>query len=143
MPSSPTASRDIERVRRIASVMDRNYLDPIIGFVAPGVGDLLSSVLGLYIVMIGVRQNLPRVTIARMLINLGVDASVGAIPIVGDLFDVGFKAHSRNLELLEKRAASETPSAGDWLYIAAALMALFATVAIPLYICFRLLRWVF
>src|SRR5437899_2862048 len=83
-----------------ASWVDDRYLDPILGVLVPGVGDLIGSALGLYVVGVAVKRRLPLVTVARMLVNLGVDALVGAVPLVGDLFDVAWKANRRNVKLL-------------------------------------------
>ncbi len=140
-PSTTVSRRDIERARTIAKVMDRGYVDPILGFVVPGFGDILSAVFGLYVVAIAVRAKVPAVSISRMIINLGVDATVGAIPLLGDLFDIAFKSHSRNLAILEARNEAKAATASDWLYVFGAVFALVATIAIPIYVAFRLAQW--
>jgi hypothetical protein len=140
-PSTTVSRRDIERARTIAKVMDRGYVDPILGFVVPGFGDILSAVFGLYVVAIAVRAKVPAVSISRMIINLGVDATVGAIPLLGDLFDIAFKSHSRNLAILEARNEAKAATASDWLYVFGAVFALVATIAIPIYVAFRLVQW--
>jgi len=90
-------------------------IDALIGFV-PVVGDLVSGSIGLYIVWRGSRLGLPRVVIARMLANSAIDLAIGAIPFVGDAFDLWFKANTRNLTLmrrhLERLDASTTH---EWL----------------------------
>lgn len=140
-PSTAVSRRDIDRARAIATIMDRGYVDPILGFVVPGFGDILSAVFGLYVVVIAVRANVPPVSIARMIINLGVDATVGAIPLLGDLFDIAFKSHARNLAILEARNEAKVATASDWLYVIGAVFALVATIAIPIYIAVRLVQW--
>lgn len=74
-------------------------LDPILGLL-PGIGDFLAAVLSSYIVVAAARLGAPRPVLARMLINLGVDTLVGVVPLLGDLFDVGWKANMRNAALL-------------------------------------------
>ena len=60
-----------------------------------------------------------------MVFNIGVDALVGAVPLVGDLFDFAWKANTRNLRLLEAHASSRRRSRwGDWLWVGALLGAL-------------------
>ena len=74
-------------------------IDALIGLV-PGVGDLIGGVLGLYVVWRGTRMGLPGIVVARMLINALIDMVIGAIPIVGDAFDLWFKGSTRNLGLM-------------------------------------------
>lgn len=102
-------------VRRLANLLDaavripgtniRIGLDPILGLV-PGIGDLAGTVLSGYVVLAAVRLGVPRPVLARMLANLGVDAVVGAVPLLGDIFDVAWRANSRNLALIETHVAS-------------------------------------
>ena len=84
--------------------LDDRFLDPLLGFALPGVGDVVGSALGLYVVVVAFRRKLPLVTVARMLLNLGIDALVGAVPLAGDLFDVAWKANRRNVRLLARAA---------------------------------------
>jgi hypothetical protein len=133
----------VERARAIARIFDRAYLDPILGFVLPGVGDVISSVFGLYIVGVALDRRLPLPIVARMLINLAVDTAVGAIPIAGDVFDAFFKANTRNLALLERGHASRRAGAGDWAFLAGAVVAAGLAIAVPVLIVAGLLSWIF
>ena len=76
-------------------------LDALLGLV-PVVGDLISAGIGLYIVAQARELGASRWLQARMIGNLVVDAAVGAVPIAGDLADIYFKAHRRNLKLLQE-----------------------------------------
>jgi hypothetical protein len=76
-------------------------LDALLGLV-PVVGDLVSGALGLYLVFEARQLGASRWLQARMIGNLLMDAAVGAVPVAGDLFDIYFKAHVRNLKLLQK-----------------------------------------
>src|SRR5689334_8756456 len=91
---------ELERVRSLARVLDHYLVDPLLGLVFPGGGDLIGSLLGLYMVGVAVRRRMSPVVIARMLLNLALDAGLGLVPVAGDLFDFAFKAHQRNLALL-------------------------------------------
>jgi hypothetical protein len=124
----------------IARWMDRHYLDPLIGFVLPGAGDLIGASLGLYTLQLARRRGAPRIVLARMLLNLAVDPLFGAIPIAGDVGDVLFRAHTRNLELLREhlRAGVVRSSPWDWLVVAGAALAFTAALAVPI----ALLTWV-
>jgi hypothetical protein len=104
----------IERLRRLARFLDtavgipgtriRFGADSVIGL-APGVGDALTGALALYIVYEARRLGLPRRKITRMLWNVGIDTAVGAIPVLGDLFDVAFKANRRNVDIIDRHFA--------------------------------------
>jgi len=76
-------------------------LDVVLGLV-PVVGDFAGLICGLPIVATAVRRRLPMRVVLVMLANVLVDAVVGSIPILGNLFDLLWKAHRRNLQLLER-----------------------------------------
>jgi len=76
-------------------------LDAALGLV-PVVGDLVSAAIGLYLVLEARQLGASRWLQARMIGNLLLDAAAGAVPVAGDLFDVYFKAHLRNLRLLQR-----------------------------------------
>jgi predicted phage tail protein len=85
---------------RVPGTNARVGLDPLLGLL-PGIGDFLAAVLSSYVVVVAARLGAPRSVLARMLVNLGVDTLVGVVPLLGDLFDVGWKANMRNAALLE------------------------------------------
>lgn len=109
---------EIERVRTFARAFDRYGLDAVIGFVLPGIGDAIGSLLGLYIVVIAIRRRVSSVVVARMLLNLSIDMIVGVVPVIGDLADFAFRANDKNLALLESRPAGGKPHASDWAVLA-------------------------
>lgn len=122
---------DIRAAETLARWTDDRLLDPIVGFVLPGVGDVIGAALGLYVVGVAFRRKLPLVTVARMLVNLGIDALVGAVPILGDVFDVAWKANKRNVRLLRQRHEARANTVGDWLRVAGAFALLIGAVAVP------------
>lgn len=122
---------DLDLAIRIARWMDSRFLDPIIGLVVPGLGDVLTAAVGLFLVRIAARRGLPRVVIARMLLNLGIDTAIGAIPVVGDLFDFAWKANRRNVALLQSRRPGRSRP-GDWIYVAGAALLFAAALAAPI-----------
>lgn len=148
-PIAAPAARDrgLERAALIARLMDERYLDPILGFVLPGAGDLISAGLGLYAVSEAWRRRAPRALVARMLLNLSVDLLGGMIPIVGDIWDFFFKAHSRNLALLRSRLAAGPDLHADrrsrWLdglVVAGAGLVFVAALAAPVVALVLLVR---
>lgn len=109
-PTAGTVSPAVERLveltelrYRIPGTGIRFGLDALLGLI-PGIGDFLGMLLGLAVVLEGVRQRIPRAVLVRMLFNLWIDGTVGSIPLVGDAWDFWFKANRRNLRLLEKYA---------------------------------------
>jgi Domain of unknown function (DUF4112) len=130
---------DIRAAETLAKWMDDRFLDPLLGFLVPGIGDLIGSALGLYVVGVAVKRKLPLVTIARMLMNLGIDALVGAVPIAGDIFDVAWKANRKNVRLLRARHEARHDTAGDWLRVAGASLLLLVALAVPLAVAWWLL----
>lgn len=100
-----------ERLLRLSRLMDaaievpllrtRVGLDAVMG-VVPVAGDLLSAAIGLYLVAQARELGASRWLQARMVGNLLADAALGAVPVAGDIADVYFKAHMRNLRLLQK-----------------------------------------
>lgn len=76
-------------------------LDAVIGLV-PGFGDAAGSLMSAYIVVQAARLGAPASSLVRMLLNVGVEALVGAVPFLGDLFDAWFKANARNVALLRR-----------------------------------------
>ncbi len=109
---TPCGDRDaaLARLRKLAVLLDtavtlpggiRVGADSIIGL-APGIGDAVTTALAAYFVYEAHRLGLPKHKLARMLGNLAIDGLVGAIPILGDLFDVAFKANMRNLAIIEE-----------------------------------------
>ncbi len=101
--------RDLAIADRLSTLLDSQFniagvkfgLDGIIGLV-PGVGDGITGLLSLYPIYLAGRHNLGGTTIARMLGNVGIDFIVGLVPVLGDFFDVAFKANRRNFKLFRE-----------------------------------------
>jgi hypothetical protein len=125
-----SGDRDLEAAERLARWLDDRGLDPILGLLLPGVGDVAGTLAGLYPVIVAVRRRLPALVIARMLLNLAIDALVGLVPIAGDLFDLGWKANRRNVALLRDRTARGRSSARDWAAVGGAVLLLVAGVVL-------------
>ena len=105
-----THEERLNQVRMIARMMDDSFrvpgtkirfgLDTILGLV-PGLGDVVTSAISLLIVHHAWQSGASKLTIARMLGNVGVDFLIGSVPVAGDLFDFAWKANRRNARLLE------------------------------------------
>jgi hypothetical protein len=126
----------VERLRRLAVLLDDSIPIPGTGFrigvesilgLIPGAGDLAGGAFSLYILLQAARMGVPRSLLTRMGWNLAVDVVVGAVPVLGDLFDAGFKANMRNLALLERhvdRPATSARSSRRFVALLAVLVSL-------------------
>jgi hypothetical protein len=115
-----THEQRLAQVRFIARMMDDQFrlpgtnirfgLDLILGLF-PGLGDAVTSLIALLVVHHAWQSGASKLTIARMLGNVGVDFLIGSVPIAGDLFDFAWKANRRNARLLEAHLNSRS---GKW-----------------------------
>jgi hypothetical protein len=109
----PPASRAerVARLEAIAAMLDTAFIvpgtnirfgvDALIGLV-PGIGDLITTGLSLYLVHEARQLGAPGHLIVRMLGNVALDGVVGAVPLVGDAFDVMWRSNRRNMALLRR-----------------------------------------
>jgi hypothetical protein len=145
-------ARNLDALRRVARLFDAQFrvpgtqfrfgIDPLIGLV-PGVGDLATPLLTVAILWQATALRVPKVVLARMVINALVDAAAGVIPVVGDLFDFGWKATEWNMALLERHATPGRPATSfDYLFVI--LCTLFVVVAglLPLLLAWALVDWI-
>lgn len=106
-------------------------LDPLLGLV-PGLGDLASPLFAIVVLWQSRDFGIPRVVQLRMIFNVAIDALVGLLPVVGDVFDFAWKANDLNLTLLERHAYEERrPSVGDWLFVTGLIALLVIIAAVP------------
>jgi Domain of unknown function (DUF4112) len=107
--------------------------DAILGAFAPWVGDGISALSHVTLIWSAFRAGLPKVVFARMLLNVAIDALVGSVPILGDLFDAAFKANRRNLELLERveRRPARAATSGDYAVVALAILGVLIALTVP------------
>lgn len=104
----PAALR--KRIETMEFLLERSFtlpglnrpvgLDAIIGLV-PVVGDIITAMMGTYIVWEARNLGMPRWKLWRMMGNIGVDTALGAIPFVGDAFDLFFRSNTRNLRIIK------------------------------------------
>lgn len=131
----------VRRLDSLSYVMDNSIplpgtnrrfgLDAVIGLV-PGLGDAAGSLMSAYIVVQAARLGAPASSLVRMVLNVGIEAVVGAIPFVGDLFDAWFKANARNVRLLrqelDRPGSTRKASTGVVLAVILALVLILGAV---------------
>ena len=118
-PWSPQDEARLKRVRLLSRLLDEQFrlpgtayrvgLDGLLGLI-PGVGDAAGALLSTYILYEAIRLGAPKTILLRMVANIGIDAVGGAIPIVGDIFDMAWKANKRNAALLHAYLVSQRTS---------------------------------
>ena len=157
-------------LERLAWLMDRAFhipgtrirvgLDALLGLLPVG-GDVLTGLVQAGLVLVALRHyKVPRIIAARMAANVLIDIAVGAIPLIGDLFDVGFKANTRNIQLLEAYRHPGAVAAGrpgmsalpeierrpigmPWRYILPIAVVLLGMLALVLIGFITVVRWLF
>jgi hypothetical protein len=134
----------LTKLRRVSRILDNAIaipgtkisfgLDPILGLL-PGGGDTVTGGIAAYIVVEAARMGVPREVLWKMVSNILIDSFAGTVPVVGDIFDLGWKANLKNIELLEKHLDLAESSKGDRLFIFGLILVLalivlgFATIA--------------
>ncbi|HET6230949.1 MAG TPA: DUF4112 domain-containing protein [Longimicrobiaceae bacterium] len=117
MPDDLPAAHEhpaLRRVKAVTMVMDNAFrvpvlgwrvgLDPILGLV-PGIGDAVGAAASAYVVLEAARLGAGGPVLVRMVANVVLDTVLGAVPVLGDVFDFGWKSNSRNVELLRRSLA--------------------------------------
>ena len=117
---------------RVPGTSFRFGLDAVIGLI-PGLGDIGTAFFSVMILLHAVRLKIPKTVIFRMLLNSGLDMLAGTIPLVGDLFDAGYKANLKNMALLERHAEPGIPpSRSDRVFVGVAIGILLLIAIIPI-----------
>ena len=118
-PWAPQDEARLKRVRLLSRLLDEQFripgttyrvgLDGLLGMI-PGVGDAAGALLSTYILYEAIRLGAPKTVLLRMVANIGIDTVVGAVPVVGDIFDIAWKANKKNAILLHAYLASQRTS---------------------------------
>ena len=111
-------SAALRRMQTVANLLDSAFeipgtkqrvgIDAFIGLV-PGVGDIATTLLSTYVIWDARNLGLSRFALARMIGNLAIHASVGAIPVLGDLFDSFFRVNQRNMRIVRAHLNRDEP----------------------------------
>ncbi len=121
-------------------------LDALIGLI-PGFGDTTTSLVSFYILVAAVRYRVPKITLLRMGLNIGIDYVVGSFPVVGDFADAWWKSNQMNVELLRKRATVSDGEVrdgrmSDWLFVGGLIAGLtvlaFGSAVVSIYLLAKL-----
>jgi hypothetical protein len=117
---------------RIPGTAIRFGLDGIVGFI-PGIGDIIGGIASCVIIFAAWARGVSYVTLARMLANWGIEVLLGAVPVLGNLFDIGWKANRRNYKLLTSSLADPRGERRrSWIFFLLLCAVLIALLVLPL-----------
>ena len=154
----PTHVQIERELEVLARVMDNQFVIPVLGWrfglnaiidLVPGIGDVATSLVAVYVLISAVRYRVPKITLLRMGMNIAIYFIGGLLPWVGDLFDAWWKPNIRNLRLLRLRATVSADKAhegrrSDWLFVglivATLLVLLFGSLALSAFVIWSVLR---
>jgi hypothetical protein len=126
---------------KIPGLPFRFGIDAFIGLI-PGFGDLLTGLLTCIILLAGWMRGLPYITLLRMMANIAIDVIIGAIPLLGDVFDIAWKPNRRNFALLQRHIAEPRQHTWrDWAFLWGLVGGIFVLLAAPLLVLLILLIW--
>jgi hypothetical protein len=120
-------------------------LDALLGFLFPTLGDALTGLGSLSLLLLAFQMRLPKVIVLRVVFNIAVDVLIGCVPFLGDAFDLFWRSNRRNLELLQRYShdPSRRPDAVDYLIVGLGFALVAATIVLPLLLGAWLLRLLF
>ena len=136
------SEQSLDGLRRMARLLDAAFrvpgtqltcgLDPLIGLI-PGLGDLASPLLTIWILWQAATMRVPKIVLARMVLNALIDAVVGAIPVVGDAFDFAWKSNEWNMALLERHVVpGGRATSADYLFVTICVLIVAIAALLPI-----------
>jgi len=148
-----TQQKEIEELRWIDSLselLDNRFripgtsirfgVDFLIGLI-PYAGDLISFAISGLLVIAMARKGASSLLVGKMLGNIFLDTTVGSIPILGDLFDLGYRANKRNVNLLKEHYYEGDHRGSVWPVVFGVLIALIVLAFVMVYLMFELIQW--
>jgi hypothetical protein len=138
----PEGARLDGKLERFSRVMDTLFTVPVLHWhfglnaiidLVPGFGDAATSIIAIYLIISAIRYRVPKVTLVRMAVNIGIYFIGGLLPVLGDLFDAWWKPNTRNLALLRRWATAtgsdvRTLKAADRLFVGVIVIAILTLV---------------
>ena len=152
MSIQTTKKPNLQNLDSLAKLMDAQFsipgtsirfgLDALIGLV-PGIGDFSSFLVSGYMLSVLAKNGASGFVLARMVWNIVLDALVGSIPVLGDIFDVAFKANQRNLQLMREHYQEGRHRGSAWKLIIPILFVLLLLVGFIAWVSYQLISWLF
>ena len=147
-----TNQASLRNLDALARLMDSQFkipgtnirfgFDALIGLV-PGVGDFSTFLVSGAMLMMLAKNGASGYILSRMVLNITLDALVGSIPVLGDIFDVAFKANQRNMRLMHEHYVEGRHKGGAWKLLIPLLVVLLVVVGGIVWGSYELLSWLF
>ena len=126
---------------RVPGTSIRFGVDGIIGLV-PGLGDILGGLASTIIVLAAWVRGVPYITLLRMVVNIGIEVVLGTVPLLGDIFDIAWKANRRNYALITRHLQqSRRQTWRDWVFLMVIAVTLTAIFLAPIFLILWFLEW--
>jgi hypothetical protein len=152
MQARPNQRNEIAQLDVLAKLMDSQFqipgtnirfgLDSLIGLI-PGAGDFSTLLVSGYMVATLAKNGASGFVLAKMIMNIVIDAVVGSIPVLGDLFDVAFKANQRNMKLVNEHYIEGRHGGSAWKLILPVLFILLLFIAGLTWGAYKIVAWMF
>ena len=151
MIAKETPENNFKNIERLSKLMDSQFsipgtnirfgLDGLIGLV-PGVGDMATFLVSGFMVSILAKNGASGFVLARMVLNILIDALIGTVPIIGDIFDVAFKANQRNLKLMREHYQEGRHKGGAWKLLVPLLLFVLIVIAGIAWLSYLIIKWI-
>jgi Domain of unknown function (DUF4112) len=123
-------SRLLDTVFLIPGTRIRFGLEPIIGLI-PVLGDQVTSLISAALLYRSVQHRLPKIALVRMALNIFINAVIGMVPVVGDIFVLWYKPNIRNYRILQRYAGQASAvTGGDWLFVSVLIGSTFFLIVV-------------
>ncbi|MEJ7627480.1 MAG: DUF4112 domain-containing protein [Ferruginibacter sp.] len=142
----------LKNIEVLAKLMDNQFsipgtrirfgFDSIIGLI-PGAGDLATFGVSGYMLWIMAQNGASGFLLARMVLNILIDTIVGVVPVIGDIFDIAFKANIRNMKLMKEHYKEGRHNGSAYKIILPVLIILFVIIAGFIWAVYKLLAYLF
>ena len=141
----------IKNLEWLAKLMDSQFsipgtkirfgIDAIIGLI-PGAGDFAGFIVSAIMLSTLAKKGASGYLLARMTTNIIVDALVGAIPLLGDIFDIAFKANERNLKLMKEHFSEGKHKGRAAKFIVPLIFVLAIIIGLIVSFSYKLISWI-
>lgn len=135
-----TVTRLMDNQFRIPGTSIRFGFDVLIGLI-PGIGDMITLGIGGLLVVTMVRKGASGMVVVKMIGNIILDALVGVVPVIGDIFDVTYKSNRRNMKLLREHYVEGAHQGSAWPVVIAILLLVAVATVGTIYLIAWVLRW--
>ena len=152
MVSKKNTTPALKNLNALARLMDSQFkipgttikfgLDALIGLV-PGAGDFATFLISGYMITVMAKNGASGFVLARMVLNVVIDSLFGAIPVLGDIFDVAFKSNERNVKLMQEHYVEGRHKGGAWKVVLPVLIILLVFVVGLVWLAYKLFVWLY